>query len=145
MKGLTYLSKYQNLHMDRAKPDSMKTINLTVTSNLTSSSTPRMIYRYAHGLGYTPQFWGLWDINYFPNAQSQYNYLKYNRRAYGYVVHNTGASLMASYYYTVDDTYITLYFHFQTTLSPVPLTNGMTAKFTGYLFSNDRNTQDYTK
>ena len=145
MKGITYLSRYQNLHMDRAKLDSMKTINLTITSNLTSSSTPRMVHRYAHGLGYVPQFWGLWDINYFPNTQTTYNYLKYTRRTYGYVSHDTSAGLTANFYYTVDSTYITLYFHFQTTLNPVPFTNGTTAKFTGYLFSNDRTTQDYGK
>lgn len=145
MKGLTYLSKYQNLHMDRAKKDSMKTVNVTFTTNRPSSSTPILLHEYAHGLGYTPQFWGLWDINYFPNVQSQYSYLTYNRRAYGYVVHNTGAGLTASFYYTVDSTHIRLYCHFQTTLSPVPNTIGMNVKFTGYLFSNDRNTQDYTK
>lgn len=144
MKGMTYLSRYQNLHMDRAKKDSMKTVDITFTSNLTSSSTPRLIFEYEHGLGYTPQFWGLWDINYFTNVQSQYSYMKYNRRAYGYVVHNTGAGLTASFYYKVDSTHIRLYFHFQTSMSPVPATNGMTVKFTGYLFSNDRTTQDYT-
>lgn len=144
MKNIIYNSQYQNLHMDRAKLDSMKTIDVTIASNLTSSATPRLLYQYEHGLGYTPQFWGLWDIDYFPNVQSTYSYLTYTRRAYGYVSHNTGAGLTANFYYTVDDTYIKLYFHFQTTLSPVPLTNGTTAKFTGYLFSNDRTEQDYT-
>lgn len=145
MKDITYLSRYQNLHMDRAKQDSMKTVNVTISSNLASSSTPRMVYRYEHKLGYTPQVWGLWDINYFPNVQSQYSFINYTRRAYGYVSHNTGVGLSANFYYTVDSTYITLYFHFQTDLSPVPLTNGTVAKFTCYLFSNDRKAQDYTK
>lgn len=144
MKDITYSSQYQNLHMDRAKLDSMKTVNVTINTNFTSSATPRLLYRYPHGLPYRPQFWGLWDINYFTNVQSQYNYLKYNRRAYGYVVHNTGAGLSANLYYTVDDTYINLYFHFQTTLSPVPNTSGTTLTFTGYLFSNSRENQDYT-
>lgn len=124
--------------MDRAMPEAMKTINISINTNLTSSATPRQVYRYAHGYNYVPQFWGLWDIKYSSALSNNI------RRGYGYITHNTGAGLTASFYYTVDATFITLYFHFQTTLSPVPATSGTKATFTGYLFANDRTDQDYT-
>jgi hypothetical protein len=137
MKNIIFNSKYQNLHMDRAKLDSMKTITVNINSNLASSTTPVLLYQYEHNLGYVPQFWGLWDIQY---AAGDLGGAK--RRGYGYIVHNTGFGLVASFYYTVDSTSIKLYFLFNTFGSAT--TAGTVAKFTGYLFSNGRNDQDYT-
>ena len=138
MNNLIYTSQYQNLHMDRAKQDSMKTVQININTKLASSTTPRLLYRYAHGLGYTPQFWGLWDIQY---AAGELGGTK--KRGYGYITHNTGSELTASFYYTVDSTYISLYFLFNTADTSVT-TAGTKATFTGYLFSNGRNSQDYT-
>lgn len=138
MKNIIYNSKYQNLHMDRAKLDSMKTITVNINSNLPYSSTPVLLYQYEHGLGYTPQFWGLWDIQYAGG-----NLGSVRRRGYGYITHNTGFGLTASFYYTVDSTSIKLYFLFNAVFDGVT-TSGTVAKFTGYLFSNGRNNQDYT-
>lgn len=131
--------------MDRAKLDSMKTVNITISTDLASSSTPVLLYEYDHGYNYIPQFWGLWDINYLPNAQSPtYDYLKQpQRRGYGYITHNTGIGFVFSIYYTVDITSIKLYCLFNTTLSPKPNISGTTARLTGYLFANGRNDQEY--
>ena len=124
--------------MDRAKSNSMFTVNINVNSNLASSTTPRLVYQYNHGYGYIPQFWGLWDIQYASgNLGGVY------RRGYGYIVHNTGAGLTASWYYTIDATSIKLYFLFNTSLSGTN-TAGTKATFTGYLFANGCNDQDYT-
>lgn len=123
--------------MDRAKLDAMKTINVTINSNLASSTTPVLLYRYAHGYTYPPQFWGLWDITY---ASGILGGVK--KRGYGYIVHNTGFGLTASFYYTVDSTYINLYFLFNTTSGAT--TSGTVAKFTGYVFANSREPQNYT-
>ena len=133
-----FSSKHQNLHLDRAKADSMKTVQVNITTNLTSSATPRLLYRYAHGYSYIPQFWGLWDITY---AAGNLGGVK--KRGYGYIVHNTGFGLTASFYYTIDATYVNLYFLFNTSLSGTN-TAGTTATFTGYLFANDGQDQDYT-
>lgn len=139
MSGLVYNSQYQNLHMDRAKANSMFTVNVNITTNLSSSSTPRLVYQYAHGYDYIPQFWGLWDIHYSSGLYNNY------RRGYGYITHNTGGGLTASFYYTIDATYIKLYFLFNTTMTPKPNPAGTTAVFTGYLFANDSTVnQDYT-
>ena len=138
MKNIIYNSQYQNLHMDRAKLDSMKTVQVNINTNLSSSATPRLLYRYAHGLGYTPQFWGLWDIQYAPGTLGGTK-----KRGYGHIANNTGYGLEASFYYTVDSTYISLYFLFDTADTSVT-TAGTTATFTGYLFSNGINSQDYT-
>ena len=141
MKKLLYDSRNQNLHMDRAKKDSMKTVKLTVNTNLAYSATPRLIHRYAHGYPYVPQFWGLWDIKYAAGGLGGGT-----RRGYGFISHNTGFALNADFYYTVDATYVSIYFLFNsvTGLSPKPNTAGTTATFTGYLFANDRSNQDYT-
>ena len=140
MKDIIYNSQYQNLHMDRANKESMKTIKVTFNSNLAYSTTPRLLARYKHGYNYVPQIWGLWDINYFPNASSTY---KLTARGYGYINHNTGAGMTASFYYTVDSEYVNLYFIFNGSVTK-PTTVGMTAVFTGYVFANDRQNQDYT-
>lgn len=132
--------------MDRANAEYMKTITVTINTNLTSSATPRLLYTYEHGYNYTPQFWGLWEINYMPNAQStpDYSYLKQpQRRGYGFIEHNTGVGFQFSIYYTVDSTYIKLYCVFNTTLDPKPNCSGTTARLTGYLFANDRSNQQY--
>ena len=104
MKGITYISKYQNLHMDRAMKDSMKTVNITFNSNLPSSPTPVLLYQYNHNLGYIPQFWGLWDIQYPGGAFSGIR-----KRGYGTILHNTGAFLIFTFYYRVDETSVKLY------------------------------------
>lgn len=138
MKNIIYNSQCQNLHMDRANQDYMKTVQININSNLASSPYPVLLYRYEHKLGYTPQFWGLWDIAY---SSGLYNVKK---RGYGYILHNTSGSLQASFYYVVDATYISLYFIFETFSDPIETTSGTKATFTGYLFSNGRNNQDYT-
>lgn len=141
MKELIYNSKHQNLHMDRANKESMKTVNVTINTNLSYSTTPRLVYRYKHGYDYVPQFWGLWDIDYFPNSSSYTN----TKRGYGYITHNTGAGLAANFYYTVDAEHVNLYFIFNGFISPKPNVSGTKAIFTGYSFANGRNNQDYTE
>jgi hypothetical protein len=63
------------------------------------------------------------------------------RRGYGYMIHNTGGGLIANFYYTVDAQYVNLYFHYETAGSYD--TSDTTATFTGYVFANDRESQDY--
>lgn len=135
---LTYNSRYQNLHMDRANINAMKTVNVTVTSNLPNSSTPILLHRYAHGYSYIPQVWGLWDIHYSSALGNG------SKRGYGTILHNTGIGLTCTFYYTVDATYVNCWLIFNTTSTPPPATSGMTAKFTGYVFANDLTAQDYT-
>lgn len=138
MKNITFYSKYQNLHLDRANAKNMVTVNLTINSSLASTDTPYLIYQYEHGYDYTPQFWGLWDITYGQNLYS------HTKRGYGYINHNTGAGLTASFYYTVDSTHVKLYFHYNNWAEIGGVnTVGTTAKFTGYLFANGRNSQNY--
>lgn len=139
MRELVYNSKFQNLHMDRANKESMKTVKVRVNTNLSYNSNPRLIYQYKHGYDYVPQFWGLWDIKYSSGLNNTI------RRAYGYITHNTGAGLTASFYYTVDSQYVKLYFHFNGFISPKPNPAGTVATFTGYLFANGRNNQNYTE
>ena len=139
MSNLIYDSRNQNLHMDRANAESMKTINITFDNDLPSSATPVLLYTYEHGYDYVPQFWGLWDINYVVASPG----LSYRKRGYGYVPHNTGFGFAFSFYYIVDATYVKLYCVFETTISPVPACSGTTAQFTGYVFANDRTTQAY--
>ena len=139
MKDIIYNSQYQNLHMDRANKEAMKTINVTFDSNLAYSATPRLLARYRHGYSYVPQIWGLWDIEYFPNDGAY----KRTARGYGYINYNTGAGMVAGFYYTVDSEYVNLYFIFDGILTK-PTTVGMKAVFTGYVFANDRQNQDYT-
>ena len=139
MKDIIYNSQYQNLHMDRANKEAMKTINVTFDSNLAYSATPRLLARYRHGYSYVPQIWGLWDIEYFPNDGAY----KRTARGYGYINHNTSAGMIASFYYTVDSEYVNLYFIFNGSVTK-PTTVGMKAVFTGYVFANDRQNQDYT-
>jgi len=146
MSNLIYDSRNQNLHMDRANVESMKTVNVTITTDLASSATPVLLYEYEHGYTYVPQFWGLWDINYMPNAQStpDYSGLKQpQRRGYGYIPHNTGIGFEFSFYYIVDATYVKLYCVFNTAITPKPNCSGTTAQFTGYVFANDRTSQTY--
>jgi len=149
MSDLIYDSRNQNLHMDRANIESMKTVNVTISSNLSSSANPVLLYTYAHGYNYTPQFWGLWDIDYLPNVQAEYNFLKGKQRGYGYITHNTGIGFVFSFYYTVDSTDIKLYCLFTDEAIfngipiPVALTNGTTAQLTGYVFANGRGDQQY--
>lgn len=138
MKGITFISKYQNLHMDRAMLNSMKTVNITFNSNLASSTTPRLLYQYDHNLGYVPQFWGLWDIKYPNNA-----FEGRTKRGYGGIWHNTGLGLDFTFFYTVTSTSIKLYCRYNTGASNAG-TSGAKATFTGYLFSNGSNAQDYT-
>ena len=138
MKGITFISRYQNLHMDRAVPNSMKTVSITFNSNLASSATPRLLYQYDHDLGYVPQFWGLWDIKY-PN--NTFNGI--TKRGYGNISHNTGAGLVFTFFYIVTSTSIKLYCVYNTTATNAG-TSGTKATFTGYLFSNGSNAQDYT-
>ena len=142
MKDLIYNSQYQNLHMDRAKPISMRTVEININSNLSSSATPRLVFEYAHGYDYTPQFWGLWDVVFMGGLGFDGN--PYIRRAYGYMPHNTGFGLVASWYYTVDSTHVRLYFLFNNQTGSTITTAGTKAVFTGYLFANGRNNQDYT-
>ena len=130
--------------MDRANINNMKTVNITINTNLASSGVPVLLYTYNHGYSYIPQFWGLWDINYMPNAQSPtYDSLKKRVRGYGYVTHNTGFGFTFNFYYTIDATSIKLYCIFDTFFDPKPNCSGTTAKFTGYLFANGRDNQDY--
>lgn len=138
MNQLVYNSQYQNLHMDRANAKAMFTVNININSNLASSETPRLIYQYAHGYNYSPQFWGLWDIKYSSGLSNV------TRRGYGYITHNTGFGLTASFYYVVDSTFVKLYFLHNSAVTPKPSTAGTKATFTGYLFANDRTKQDYT-
>lgn len=139
MKNITFYSPYQNLHMDRANDKNMLTVDLTISSNLASTDTPYLIYQYEHGYDYIPQFWGLWDIHYGTNLGN------FNRRGYGFITHNTGVGLAANFYYTVDATYVKVYFHYNNTIPGGGGYNtaGTTAKFTGYLFANGRESQNY--
>lgn len=140
MKNIIYSSQYQNLHMDRANPEAMKTVNITIATSLGKSSTPRLLYRYKHGYDYKPQFWGLWDINFFPNSSANTRV----KRGYGLIPHNTGIGLTVNFYYIVDDEYVNLYLLYNTIQTP-PNIAGTTAKFTGYLFANGVDSQDYSK
>lgn len=140
MKNIIYNSQYQNLHMDRANKEAMKTVKVTINTNLAYSSTPRRLYRYKHGYDYPPQFWGLWDINYFPNGPTNY---RFNRRAYGFILHNTAGTMLCTFYYTVDSEYVNLYLLFNGTVTK-PNISGTNLTFTGYVFANDRSPQDYT-
>lgn len=139
MSDFIYDSRYQNLHMDRANFESMKTINITIDTSLPSSSTPVLLYEYEHGYNYKPQFWGLWDINYMPK-ESTY---AHTTRGYGIVYHNTGFGFVFTFYYNVTETSIELYALYNTAVSPTPDCSGTTATFTGYLFANGRNSQTY--
>lgn len=138
MSNLVYNQAYQNLHLDRAKADSMKYVNLSFPNALPSSATPKLLYQYEHGYGYRPQFWGLWDIQY--NAGLGGN----ARRGYGHMSNNTGFGLNADFYYTVDSVYVKLYLLYYGPFVAPPSIVGTTAKFTGYLFANDIENQDYT-
>ena len=138
MKGITFISRYQNLHMDRAMPNSMKTVNITINSNLASSATPRLLYQYDHNLGYVPQFWGLWDIKYPNNGLGGGT-----KRGYGTIVHNTSTTPVYTFFYVVTSMSVQLYCTYNTTASNVG-TSGTKVTFTGYLFSNGSNAQDYT-
>lgn len=131
-------SKYQNAHIDRSNLGSMKTVNITFTTNFASSATPVLIYSYAHGLDYTPQFWGLWDITYSASLGGA------TRRGYGSIPNNTGGSLLADFYYSVDSTTVYLYFLFNDLIAPDQTTSGTTATFTGYAFSNRTTAEDFT-
>lgn len=137
MSKFTYLSQYQNLHMDRANPESMKTVNITFNTNLPNSNTPRLMYRYKHGYSYRPQMWGLWNIKYSADLGGS------NRRAYGNVWHNTGAGLVHTIYYTVDTEYVSLYV-LHNANGATFRTSGETITFTGYVFANDLTNQDYS-
>lgn len=123
--------------MNRANSESMKTINVTINTNLTSSATPVLLYSYNHGYNYKPQVWGLWDIDYVVNSPG----LSYRRRGYGYIIHNTGIGFTFSFYYIADATKVYLYCHFETSGSESVV--GTTAQFTGYVFANDRTNQSY--
>lgn len=145
MKNIIYNSKYQNLHMDRANTKSMFTVEININSNLPYNPNaapqdmqPQLVYEYVHGYGYAPQFWGLWDIKYADG-----NLGGITRRGYGYITHNTGFGLTATFYYTVDAVSVKLYFMFWAVF-PGVTTSGTKAVFTGYLFANGRNNQDYT-
>lgn len=138
MKGITFTSRYQNLHMDRAMPNSMKTVNITFNSNLASSGSPILLYQYDHNLGYVPQFWGLWDIKYPNNGLGGVT-----KRGYGTIWHNTGLTPRFDFFYTVTSTNIKLYC-FYNSVMPDTGTSGTKVTFTGYLFSNGTNSQDYT-
>lgn len=142
MKDLVYNSQYQNLHMDRANPVSMKTVQININSNLSSSATPRLVYQYAHGYNYVPQFWGLFNATFMGGLS--FDGSPYIRRAYGYMPHNTGFGLVATWYYTVDATNVSVYFLFNNQTGSTITTAGSTCTFTGYLFANGRNNQDYT-
>lgn len=139
MSGIVYTSKYQNLHMDRAVADSMKTVNITINTNLPFSSSAVLLYRYAHPYSYTPQFWGLWDIRMGPNVGAIANQV---RRGYGGINVSTAIATRAKFFYTVDETHISLYLIYDG-LSTPPNIAGTTATFTGYLFANDRTNQVY--
>lgn len=139
MKNIIYNSQYQNLHMDRAKKNSMFTVNIKVNSNLSNSTTPRLLFSYPHGYNYVPQFWGLWDVKYAQGGLGG-GY----RRGYGRIVNNTGFGLLADFFYVVDSSSVKLYFLFNSIVSGTN-TAGTTATFTGYLFANDSTVdQDYT-
>ena len=137
MKNIIYNSQYQNLHMDRANPEAMKTVKVTINTNLAYSATPRLLYRYKHGYTYKPQFWGLWDVKYSSSLDG------FTRRGYGFIPHNTGEELEASFYYKVDSTYVNLYFKFNGSVTK-PNPAGTSFTFTGYVFANDMQAQDYT-
>ena len=138
MSDIIYSSKYQNLHMDRARPNSMITVNFSVNTNLAYDPSPRLLYEYAHGYNYTPQFWGLWDVKYGAGLD---NILK---RGYGYISRTTAVATTANFYYEVDYTHVRIYFHFDG-LFPAskPNPSGTTGTFTGYVFANDRINQTY--
>ena len=140
MKNIIYNSQYQNLHMDRAKNNSMFTVNIKVNSNLfNGSTTPILLYSYPHGYNYTPQFWGLWDVQY-PSGVLASKHL----RGYGMILHNTGTALAATFYYVINSSSVSLYFLYRSTI-PGTTTAGTTATFTGYLFANDASVdQNYT-
>jgi len=150
MRDVIYNSKYQNLHMDRANPKSMFTVEVNINSNLPYNPSqpyqdiqPTLLYEYVHGYNYIPQFWGLWDIKY-GGTEGDYTTLGgITRRGYGFITHNTGFGLTASFYYTVDAVSVKLYFLFWSVNSGMK-TTGTKAVFTGYLFANGRTSQDYT-
>lgn len=128
--------------MDRANKNSMITVDCTITTDLLYSASPRLIYEYAHGYDYTPQFWGLWDVR-FANTFTASAPEDRLIRAYGEAWYGA-AEPQAGFYYTVDSSHIRLYFHFDGSF-PVSRPNpiGTTAVFTGYLFANDRTNQVY--
>lgn len=143
MNDLTFDSRYQNLHMDRANPNSMITVNININTNLASNTTPYLVYRFAHGYNYTPQFWGYWNINYGPGLLDS-NGDRVSRRGYGYISWSTAAMPQANFFYTVDSTYVELYFYYEYPfVSPPRYVSGTSGTFTGYVFANDRSNQTY--
>lgn len=145
MNKLIYNSRYQNLHLDRANKNSMITVKLNINKNFPSNANNSvMLYKFNHGYNYIPQVWGLWDIKYGPGSN---NVIK---RGYGYQVNNTGVGLVFDFYYTVDATSVTLWCKFSFwnatgSGNPDPYSKGTVATFTGYIFANDRSSQNYTK
>lgn len=129
--------------MDRANENSMITIDVNINTNLSFSSQPRLVYRYAHGYDYTPQFWGYWDVEYGPNMLGPSGE-RVTRRGYGYITFSTAVAVLANFYYKVDSSYVELYFLYDSQFTDTGrFSAGTKATFTGYLFANDRVNQKY--
>lgn len=136
-----YLSRYQNLHMDRVNNNSMSTTEISIETNFDYNQPPVLIHRYRHGYSYRPQFWGLWDIQL--NSDFGGIYI----RMYGLPAYMTGLGPSADFHYEVDDEYVNIYFSYSDPRPGTPArldTSGIKATFTGYIFANDLNEQDYT-
>lgn len=140
MSDLIYLSRYQNLHMDRTNPENMKQVNITVDTDLSVSSSPRLVHRYRHGYDYPPQFWGLWEVKY-PAGMFEPQQVIF--RGYGYAGYGL-FNLNFYFYYEVDEEWVNLYLVYDEIFGKSIDTRGATARFTGYLFANDLTPQDYT-
>lgn len=141
MKGLLYSSQYQNLHIDRLMKNSMFTLKCNITSNLIEGA--RLLKTYHHNLGYIPQYWLFWDVNWgsIPGA-SRF------RRSVGTALAGSAISWV-ELYGVADENDLRIYIKMVRQniggyTNPLQPTKGLSFTLTGYIFSNDTVSQDYT-
>lgn len=140
MDNLVFLSKYQNLHMDRVNPENMKEVNVTVNSDIPIDPSKRLVYRYKHGYTYKPQFWGMWEIVLPPSVMPPSGVTLRNYSSAG--VTNIGLNLF--FHYEVDSEYINLYINFNQPFGKNVNIIGTTARLVGYTFANDYQKRDFS-
>jgi hypothetical protein len=122
--------------IDQTKLDTFRTTTITFLRDPTPNVTT-VITSFAHGYNYTPQVWGLWDINWSGALGG------FEANGYGSVSNSTGVP-SSTFDYTVDETNVYIRFKLGHTGFSTPSATGTTATLTTYIFVDDLQEATYT-
>lgn len=134
---MLFNTQYQMVHIDRKKPNSMRTTVITL-NNSPPKGVKTLVATIPHGYSYTPMVFLLWEIKYNAWLGGA------TQRGYEKLTSTTGLGPVGTTEYAVDSTNIKVYFTWSDPTNTGGNPAGTKIQATTYVGANDFTPRDYT-